>query len=376
MRHSRGLFLGLALAMVALVVGATMVVSGPNSLPALAGFVLASVTFLLWDRAPGAVAVAAFGVAAVSVVVLYGVVSTTPLALFFLAAAATWRAPRRIIAGVLAAGTLAHVVVQLALGQDTILSGLATVAGVGFIYLVARLVASERQQRERVAQLLTEVEHSRQSERASFLMAERGRMARELHDVLAHTLSGLAIQLESARILGAQKGVPPALREAVENAHRLSRSGLQEAKRAVAALRGDQLPGPELIPTLVEEHRLAGGGPIQFSVAGEPQPLDAEASLALYRTAQEALSNVRKHAAGAVAEVGVQWTGSYVVLSVVDTGGARVSPATGSGFGLTGMAERAELIGATLETGMLDQGYRVRLTIPIDQGTTSDVPDD
>jgi signal transduction histidine kinase len=357
--------------MIALVVAATVVSSGPTSLPALGGFAMASAAFLLWRNALNWVAVILFALAAASVVALYWLVSTTPLALFFLAAAATWREPRRPIALTLALATVSHAAVQLVLGQDTILTGLATVVGVAFLFALARLVLSERQQRERIAQLLAEVEQRRQSERASFLMAERGRMARELHDVLAHTLSGLAIQLEGARILGAQDGVPRPLREAVENAHRLSRAGLQEARRAVAALRGDQLPGPDLIPDLVEEHRLSAGSLLRYTVTGSARSLDAEASLALYRTAQEALSNVRKHAAGAAVDIGLEWTPSSVILTVQDTGGAGLGPTAGSGFGLTGMAERADLIGATLETGMLGRGYRVRLTIPSEEHATT-----
>jgi signal transduction histidine kinase len=367
MERVRGLFVVLGLGTIVLVVIATLISRGPIALPTLAVFTAAGAALLLWPRMPRAIVVLDFAVMGASVVLLYWLVSATPLALFLLAAFATAREPRRWLAVVLALATGAHLAVQLSLGQDTIVTALATIAGVAFLFAVSRLLVSERTQRVQIAQLLAEAEERRQQERASSLLAERGRMARELHDVLAHTLSGLAIQLEGARILSTQHAVPAALRDSVERAHQLSRAGLLEAKRAVAALRGDQLPGPELLQELVDEHRLSAGTSTRLIVTGDPAPLDADASLAIYRTAQEALSNVRKHAPGAAVEITLGWTPSAVLLAVLDHGGQLSrDPIASRGYGLTGMAERAELLGATIETGPFDDGFRVRLSIPID----------
>ncbi len=366
MKRTRSVFLVLVLGMVALIVVYTALNAVLITYAVLAVFAAASTVFVVPRRMPAMVAILLFGLTAASVVVVYWLISATPLALFLLAALATWREPRRLLALVLAVATVAHLAVQLSLGQDTVLTALATVGGVGFIYLIGRLLVSERVQREKVAQLLLDVEQSREAERASYVMAERGRMARDLHDVLAHTLSGLAIQLEGARILASQESVPPALRDAVENAHRLSRMGLQEARRAVSALRGDELPGVEMIPALVEEHRLATGSAARFSTSGMALPVDADANLALYRTAQEALSNVRKHAAGAAVDVTLEWSEDAVVLTISDDGAANSSPAAEPGYGLTGMAERAELLGATLQTGPFKEGFRVRFAVPIE----------
>jgi signal transduction histidine kinase len=370
MQRSRTIFLVLVLGMVALIVAYTVLKAQLGSYPVLVVFAVASTVFVVPGRMPAIVATFLFGLTAAAVVVVYWLVSTTPLALFLLAALATWREPRRLLALVLAVATGAHLAVQLALGQDTVLTALATVGGVAFIYLIGRLLMSERSQREKVAQLLLDVEQSREAERASYVMAERGRMARDLHDILAHTLSGLAIQLEGARILAAQDSASPALRDAVENAHRLSRMGLQEARRAVSALRGDELPGVEMIPALVEEHRLATGSAARFSTSGMALPVDADANLALYRTAQEALSNVRKHAVGAAVDVTLEWSKDAVVLIISDDGAANSSPAPEAGYGLTGMAERAELLGATLETGPFKGGFRVSLRIQVENGTS------
>jgi signal transduction histidine kinase len=376
MERTRWLFVTLGLGMVAIIAAATVANTGLNSLPVLLVFSGTCAIFLLWRSAPALVAVLLFAVMSALVVVFHGFVSTTPLALFLLATLATWRAPRRWIALVLGVATIAHVIVQLALEQDTILTGIATAVGVMFLYSIGGLLVSERVQRERVARLLREVEQHRAMEETASLAAERGRMARELHDVLAHTLSGLAIQLESARILAGEPTVPAELRETVERAHRLSRAGLQEARRAVAALRGDQLPGPELLPLLVEEHRLSANGAVQFAASGTPRALDAEANLAIYRTAQEALSNVRKHAPGAAVSLSLQWLDTEVVLTVQDDGGNSVTQVEHDtsglagvhqpGYGLTGMAERAELLGAKLATGPQDAGFQVRLSVPLE----------
>jgi signal transduction histidine kinase len=310
----------------------------------------------------------AFGVMAASVVLLYWLVSAIPLALFLLAALGTWREPRRVLAILVGIATVAHLSVQLVLGQDTVLTALATAAGVSFFFAIGLLLIRERQRREEIARLLVEVEQSRLAERASYVMAERGRMARDLHDVLAHTLSGLAIQLEGARILASQATVPPELSKAVTTAHRLSRTGLEEARRAVGALRGEELPGPDQIPSLVAEHRLSSGGRARLATTGEPRPLTPEAGLALYRTAQEALSNVRKHAPGAPVEVSLEWSSTTVVLTVLNEATAGGTPAASEGYGLTGMSERAELLGAALEAGPGIEGFRVRLTLPIEIG--------
>ena len=126
---------------------------------------------------------------------------------------------------------------------------------------------------------------------------ERARIAREIHDILAHTLSALAVQLEGTRLLVEQRPGDPAAVAALERASGLARDGLEETKRAVGALRGDALPGPEALPRLAADFERDTGVPCRFEVEGEPVALSPEARLALYRTAQEALTNVRKHAA-------------------------------------------------------------------------------
>ncbi len=335
---------------------------------AAAVFCAAAGWFLARDRPNGA-GFSLLLVTGAALVVLYGRDPTlVPLGLFLLGAMAPLQRPGWTGQAAAAAALLGYVGMEVAQGRANWTLA-ATAAGTVFFVLVGRLLLRERAQRERIADLLTELEQRRDAERAASAQAERTRLARDLHDVLAHTLSGLAIQLEAARLMASADGTTPALRQAVERAHRLSRTGLDEARRAVATLHGDNLPGPDAVERLVEEHRLATGDPARFTVTGEPFKLTAEQRVALQRTAQEALTNVRKHAPGAAVTVSLAWDGDAAVLTVTDEGGGSAEGAAGSptavpGYGLAGMAERAQLAGGTLETGPTASGFRVRLTLP------------
>jgi signal transduction histidine kinase len=239
-----------------------------------------------------------------------------------------------------------------------------TAAGLAFAYLGAISVRRVRQERERAEALLAELQRTRSAEIERAALTERARIAREIHDVLAHTLSSLAVQLEGTRLLLEQRPGDPAAVAAVERAHRLATEGLSEARRAISALRGDQLPGPDGLQRLVDEFGAATGTPSCYEVTGQPTPLGAEAQLALYRTAQEALTNVRKHAPQASSvEVHLSYADDGAELLVEDEAPPETDGSSG-GYGLVGMRERAELVGGTLEAGPLPTGFRVRLWLP------------
>ncbi|MER7338282.1 histidine kinase [Streptomyces sp. NPDC000075] len=205
-----------------------------------------------------------------------------------------------------------------------------------------------------------------ESERQRALLAERAHVAREVHDILAHSLSAQLIHLESARLTLAagryeEAGV------LVERARTLAKGGLEETRRAVAVLRGD-VPAPaEALDALAEEYRRTTGAACALTVDAGPRPLPPDAALAVIRTAQEALTNARKHAAGADVEITLSWPGDRYALCVTDSGGTGPAPhaATGGGYGLVGMAERAELIGARLDAGPHGTGFRVLLEGPL-----------
>ncbi len=238
--------------------------------------------------------------------------------------------------------------------------------GLAFAYMAASSVRQVREQRERAETLLAELQRTRASEIERAALAERARIAREIHDVLAHTLSALAVQLEGTRMLVEQRPGDPLAVAAVERAHRLASEGLAEARRAIGALRGDSLPGPEGLQQLLDEFTEATGTPGHFEVRGDPIPLASEARLALYRTAQEALTNVRKHAREATSvDLCLRYAPDGAELVVEDVVPKASSNGTGpAGYGLVGMRERAELVGGTLEAGPLPTGFRVRLWLP------------
>ncbi|HLI37204.1 MAG TPA: sensor histidine kinase [Streptosporangiaceae bacterium] len=210
-------------------------------------------------------------------------------------------------------------------------------------------------------------------------LAERARIAREIHDVLAHSLAGLTVQLEAARVLLDGHGDPDRALAHVERAHRLSTEGLAETRRAIAALREDTLPLTDLLTALVAEHGDRTGAGATFTVRGTPRPLRADVSLTLYRAAQEALTNAFRHARGAAVEAELSYGPREAVLTITDSGPDGAGPglagadragppppaaAASGGYGLTGMRERAELAGGTLRAGPWGNGWRVELRVP------------
>jgi signal transduction histidine kinase len=199
-----------------------------------------------------------------------------------------------------------------------------------------------------------------------------------MHDVLAHTLSALALQLESTRLLAHDRGVDPDVSRALDQAHGLAASGLEEARRAISAARGDALPGPERVRSLAEAVAEQSGVPVNVDVRGEARELPADARLAVYRTAQEALTNIRRHAKPDHVEVRLDYRDDAVTLVVedhgalgadaIDVGGGGLATAiapVGAGWGLTGMRERAELLGGTLVAEPTGDGFRVKLWLPV-----------
>jgi signal transduction histidine kinase len=214
-----------------------------------------------------------------------------------------------------------------------------------------------------------ELQASRDAEARAAAAAERGRLSREMHDVLAHSLSALALQLETTRLLARSRGVDDDVTQAVDRAHHLAASGLDEARRAIATERGDELPGPERIGALVDAFAEQSGLPVAVEVHGEPRELGLEARLAVYRTAQEALTNVRRHATAQRVEVELNYLPESTVLIVEDHAIDGSPPpvavgVAGGGYGLTGMRERAELLGGELLAAPTTGGFRVELRLP------------
>src|SRR6266516_2862090 len=216
----------------------------------------------------------------------------------------------------------------------------------------------------------------RKREAARRVEQERLRIARELHDVMAHTISVIAVQAGVASDVLVD--APDTARQALGTIRAASREAMAELKATVGVLRGvDGQPAP-LAPTpglsqldsLLEAAHHAGLQ-VEAVVAGEPRPLPASVDLTAYRIVQESHTNVARHAGASSAIVAVRYERNSVVIEVCDDGrGATAVAAAGQGgHGLAGMAERAAAVGGRLETGPRSAGgFRVWSSLPTGQG--------
>ncbi|MGW7791447.1 sensor histidine kinase [Streptomyces tricolor] len=245
-----------------------------------------------------------------------------------------------------------------AVNNDVWLTTAATVAGMALAGYVLRLDAEARGSAQR---LLAQERAARAAEAESAALAERARIAREIHDVLAHSLSAQLVHLEAARLLIENGGDRDRILERVVAARGMARDGLAETRQALSALRGELTPLEDFLAELVST---ADGA--EVTVTGERRPLSAEASQAVRRVAQEALTNVRKHAQGAKVAVRLAYSEHEVTLDVRDSGGRPGElGGAGGGYGLLGMRERAELLGGSLDAGPDEEGFVVTLKVPV-----------
>jgi len=231
-------------------------------------------------------------------------------------------------------------------------------AGTTFTVAAAALI---RQNLDVVAQLRAAQASLAETARAE----ERNRIARELHDVIAHTLIVSQLHVASAR-LAVENDPTDAVRSLAE-AERLGRESLAEVRRAVGLLRADEdggtvapLPGAADLPALVERFRSAGTD-ATLAVTGELDSVPATTGLALYRVVQEALTNAVRHASGWPVTVEVDLDAARAEL-VVETG---APPGRGTGLGLDNMRERAGSVGGRCEAGPGGRGWQVRAELPL-----------
>lgn len=239
----------------------------------------------------------------------------------------------------------------------------------GMLFAISAFAAASLEARRHTEALLAQEAATSEARQRAAALAERSRLARDLHDVLAHSLSALAVQLEGIRLTAIGIGAGTALVEQVSSARQLTRIGMLDARRALQLLREGEAPGPAGLPGLVSETSALLGIPVTLEVLGVPCPVGSGAGLTLYRVVQEALTNVAKHAGrGAKATVCVSWAPDGVEVSIVDSGGDGVDASLpSSGCGLAGMIERVTLIGGRLRAGPSDGGFTVHLWLPAGQ---------
>jgi signal transduction histidine kinase len=285
--------------------------------------------------------------------------------------AAVWMAVARLplaLGVALGAGMTAALDLAVALSGGSSAAVLAFTLLCALLGLVAYFVQQARESQSRTELLLALLEDAREEQLQAAAIAERGRIASELHDVLAHSLSGAAIQLQGARLLAEREQASAKMRAAIDRAGDLVKDGLANARQAVGALRGEELPSVAQLGALIESFRDDMNVDVTLTIEGSARTLPADASLALYRGAQEALTNVARHAPGAATTVRLNYDRERTTLSIEDR--LPASPVrgglqdVGGSRGLAGLRERLEQVGGGMHAGPTENGWRVDLDVP------------
>jgi signal transduction histidine kinase len=260
-------------------------------------------------------------------------------------------------------------------------SGLGTMAGDPLLIAVCAMFGLQRRsyrvQAEQSAALLRQHEQLRAEQRRADVLDERARIAREIHDVLAHSLGALGIQIQAAKAMLTDHQDAGRAVEALTTAQRMAADGLTETRRAVHALRVDTLPLGEELAAAVDTYRQRYHVQVSLEPSGVTRALPPDATLALLRTAQEAMVNAAKHAPGQPVAVRLDYGEDSVRLSVVnglDGAGAPAGDGAGApsrrpgstgGYGLTGMRERLRLLNGTLLAGPRENEWAVTAELPL-----------
>lgn len=246
-----------------------------------------------------------------------------------------------------------------------------------FVNVFTRLAQREREVRQRAEQLAQELNEANRKLRLYAAQVEelattkeRNRLAREIHDSLGHYLTVINVQIEAAQTIldqDRQKGLA-----ALQKAQRLAQEGLQEVRHSVKALRESPLDSRSLheaVADLIGTCRTAGLI-AELQVTGEAPILPQDVQMALYRVAQEGLTNVRRHARASRVDVTLTYEAGQVALQIEDNGIGAAAP--GSGYGFIGIQERVALLGGrvVVDTGPM-RGFRLRVEIPVSSGQQS-----
>jgi signal transduction histidine kinase len=239
----------------------------------------------------------------------------------------------------------------------------------GFAWLVGRELRRRRRELALLRERTSRLEHEREEQARTAVIDERARIARELHDVVAHSVSVMVVQAQAGPRMLADPDQAAAAFRSIET---VGRQALVELRRLLGILRtGDEelvigpQPGLGSLDSLVDQVREAGL-PVELRVEGEQVQLPPGVDLSAYRIVQEALTNALKHAGAARAEIVVRFGDAALELEILDDGPGAGPAANGGGHGLIGMRERAGLYGGVLEAGTrVGGGYAVRARLPL-----------
>lgn len=364
-RWSRALPL-LILAAVLITVVASLIVANGDTAKGVAygvlGLASVIVVLLLRHRAPGPT-VAVAGALSMSAAILDPI---PPFALLPFAGA---------VVVALVSGAAVWALVTVALAYAAAISAVFLTAdpvpaarGVGGLFVLLLALGTGAFLRTRAARREEEARSALQRQRTA-IEEERLRIARELHDVLAHSLSSITVQAGVGLHLAADR--PEAATEALETIRAASREALDEVRGVLGILRGDDTapltPGPDVdaVAALVEETRRSGAR-VTLDDRMQPRP-PVPLQLAVYRVVQEALTNARRHAPGAAVEIVLARAPRVVTASVRDRRPDGAPPEPVAGNGITGMRERASALGGTLALVVHDDGLEVALRLPAEE---------
>lgn len=312
-------------------------------------------TAFLWSGVVASVALLA--VARTGAVTLFG---------FFVAGqAGFWLPPSRAVPIALACSSASAGVLLLGWGGGDRAASWLGGAATGLAVLAGLFIRSRQQLLLAALKAAESAERAARSETREAILAERGRIARDVHDVLAHSLAAVSMQLSFANAL-LDGGDVARARQLTEAAQNSVRGSLVAAQRSVGSLRAESIP---LVETL-EAMTRSGAMTAAFEVTGPPRVLGDEISHTMIRTTQESLTNAHKHAFQAAIRVSLAFLERRVELAIVNEAPTVTAPSPpGSGLGLIGMRERAAHIGATLSAGPVlvgtcPGGWRVHLAVP------------
>jgi signal transduction histidine kinase len=349
-------------------VGADAFSSAERAFAAAAGLVLA--LSLAWRRrAPLAVLAVAIATSVVANAAAVLDAATMPAVALVVAAYSVGAHTHGLRAAIGVAGVTALIAANAA-AQFSAGDLLFIAMILGGAWLAGRAIRYRRE-RERVLERLTvDLEREREEKARAAVAEERVRIARELHDVVAHAISVIVLQARGGRRSLATD--PQETREALDTIEATGSAALAEMRRLLGILRRDDeeialAPQPSLrhLDALAAQVREAGL-PVELSIQGEPVELSPGVDLSAYRIVQEALTNVLRHAGPAMARVVVRYADHDLELEIADTG-VGAGPDDGGRHGLVGMRERVSLYGGKVEAGPRDGGgFAIRARLPLD----------